>query len=198
MRKPLAILITIVVAIALHPGSASGQRFGGQFGGGAAFWLVYIDPGLEAGESFNRDVGNVVGIGGRAFFQTGRFRLGGGAFGGSFTDAGLNSAGNEVDGGMSGGGFIAEYLIVQRNVELAVGGMAGGGVVTVEERISVAGDVEELRRRRESTFAGYPWVRLGYNLAPFVNAGLHLGYFIGTSGVGGFGAGIDITVGLIP
>lgn len=198
MRKPLAIAVTLVIVIALHPGSANAQRFGGQFGGGAAFWLVYVDPGLDVGESFDRDVGRVIGIGGRAFLQTGRFRLGGGVFGGGFTDEGLNPAGNDVQGGLSAGGFIAEYLIVQQNVELAIGGMAGGGVLTVEEHISTAGDIEELRRRRDPIFAGYPWLRLGYNPAPFVNVGLHLGYFVGSNGVGGFGAGLDVTAGLIP
>jgi hypothetical protein len=185
-------------AVALAPGSAEAQRFGGDYGGAGGFWLVYFDPGLEAAESFGRDVGAIVALGGRGFLQTGRFRLGGGGVGGGFVDEGTNASGNTVSGGFSGGGLVAEYLAVQRNVELAVGGMVGGGVLTVEESLAVNGDVEDLRRRRDSIFTAYPWVRLGWNPAALVNVGLQVGYLIGTSDVGGFAVGLDILVGLIP
>jgi hypothetical protein len=39
---------------------------------------------------------------------------------------------------------------------------------------------------------------VGYNPAPLVNAGLQLGYLIGTDDVGGVAVGIDVMVGLIP
>jgi hypothetical protein len=186
----------------LLPGSAFAQRFGGDFGGAVGFWLLYVDPGIEENRSFGRDVGDVVAFGGRGFLQTGRVRLGGGGFGGSFSCEGLNESGNRVQGGLSGGGFVAEYLLVQRNLELAVGGLAGGGVVTIEEllppEVGDSGDVERLRRRREGIFIGYPWVRLGYNPAPLVNAGLQLGYLVGSEDVGGFAVSIDVLVGIIP
>lgn len=199
MYRKFSIVIAATIALAASsPEIASAQRFGGQFGGGAAFWVVYVDPGVDAGESFDRDIGDVVGLGGRAFFQTGRFRLGGGFFSGGFTDEGPNEIGNIVSGGLSAGGFIAEYLVVQQNFEVAVGGLAGGGALTVEESLLTEDGVEALLRRRTGFFAGYPWVRAGYNLAPFVNVGLELGYFIGTNDVGGFAAGLDVVVGLIP
>ena len=131
-------------------------------------------------------------------FYHGLLCLGAGFFGGGFTNEGPNESGNKVDGRLSSGGFIAEYLALQKNFEVALGGMAGGGVITVEEHISSTGDVELLRRRRTSYFAAYPWVRLGYNPAPFVNVGLDLGYYFGTNDVGGFAASLDIVVGLIP
>lgn len=188
--------------LVLLPASAYGQRFGGDFGGAVGFWLLYVDPGIEEDRSFGRDVGSVLGVGGRGFLQTGRVRLGGGGFGGSFISEGLNESGHKVDGALSGGGFIAEYLLVQRNLELTVGGFAGGGVLTLVEFLPPepgdVGDVERLRRRRQTLFIGYPWVRLGYNPAPFVNAGLQLGYLIGSEDVGGFAASIDVLVGIIP
>jgi hypothetical protein len=180
------------------PNSAEAQRFGGTFGGGAAFWLVYVDPGINTEDSFDRDIGNVVALGARAFFQTGRARLGAGFFSGGFTDEGTNDAGNKVTGSLSSGGFIAEYLALQTNFEIAVGGMAGGGSITVEEHISSSGDLENLLRRRTSYFAAYPWVRFAYNPAPLVNVGIDLGYYFGTNDVGGFAVGLDIVVGLIP
>ncbi|UCF20830.1 MAG: hypothetical protein JSU87_05325 [Gemmatimonadota bacterium] len=179
-------------------GPAYAQRFGGDYGGGGGVWLIYLDPGLTTERSFDRDVGNVIAIGGRGFLQTGKVRLGGGAFGGGFTDEGLNESGNKVQGGLSAGGFTAEYLAVQQNLELIVGGLLGGGVLTIEESLGAAGDIEELRRRRETIFVGYPWVRVGYNPAPFVNAGFQLGYLIGSADVGGVALGIDVAVGLIP
>ncbi|KPK82366.1 MAG: hypothetical protein AMS25_02770 [Gemmatimonas sp. SM23_52] len=186
----------------LLPGSAFAQRFGGDFGGAVGFWLLYVDPGIEEDRSFGRDVGGVVAFGGRGFLQTGRVRLGGGGFAGSFSCEGLNESSNRVQGGLSGGGFVAEYLLVQRNLELTVGGLAGGGVVTIEEllppEMGDLGDIERLRRRRDGIFIGYPWVRLGYNPAPFVNAGLQLGYLIGSEDVGGFAVSLDVLVGIIP
>jgi hypothetical protein len=186
----------------LLPTSALAQRFGGDFGGAVGFWLLYVDPGIEEDQSFGRDVGGVLGMGGRGFLQTGRVRLGGGGFGGSFSREGLNESGHKVEGGLSGGGFIAEYLLVQRNLELTVGGFAGGGVLTLEEFLPPeagdVGDIERLRRRRQGIFIGYPWVRLGYNPAPLVNAGLQLGYLISSEDVGGFAASIDVLVGIIP
>lgn len=188
--------------LVLLPGSALAQRFGGDFGGAVGFWLLYVDPGIKEDRSFGRDVEGVVAFGGRGFLQTGRVRLGGGGFGGSFSSEGLNESGNRVQGGLSGGGFVAEYLLVQQNLELAVGGLAGGGVVTIEELLPPepgdSGDVERLRRRREGIFIGYPWVRLGYNPAPLVNAGLQLGYLVGSEDVGGFAVSIDVLVGIIP
>lgn len=194
--------LLLAVALLLAPGTASAQRFGGDFGGGAGFWLVYADLGLDEDRTFGHDVGGVVGLGGRGFLQTGKVRLGGGAFGGGFSDEGLNSDGNRVQGGLSAGGFTAEYLVVQRNVEVIVGGMAGGGVLTIEQVLPPETgdpvDVERLQRRRDTMFIGYPWVRLGYNPAPFVNVGLQLGYLVGTDDVGGFAIGLEVMAGLIP
>ncbi|UCC82572.1 MAG: hypothetical protein JSW46_16595 [Gemmatimonadota bacterium] len=197
MNKAIA-LVLVGVVLLLLPEPASAQRFGGDFGGGGGFWLVYVDVGVDVDRSFGRDVGGAVTLGGRGFLQTGKVRLGGGAFGGGFVDEGLNTAGNRVQGGFSAGGFTAEYLVVQQNLELVIGGMAGGGVLTIEEIVSVSGEVEDLRRRKESMFVGYPWVRVGYNPAAFVNVGLQLGYVAGTQDVGGFAIGLDIMVGLIP
>lgn len=198
MKRVFALLAVGLLASA--PGSAFAQRFGGDFGGAVGFWLVYVDPGVDRDQSFGRDLGGIVAMGGRAFLQTGRVRLGGGAFGGSFTDEGRNPSGADVSGGLSAGGFIAEYLVVQQNFELALGGMAGGGVLTIEELldVDVSGDVETLRRRSETIFVGYPWVRVGHNPAPFINVGLQLGYLFGSEDIGGFSAGIDILVGIIP
>lgn len=193
-----AIVATLAGVLLLTPESAFAQRFGGDYGGGGGFWLVYAGLGIETDRAFGRDVGGVVALGGRGFLQTGVVRLGGGAFGGGFVDKGLNSTGNRVQGGFSAGGFTAEYLVVQRNLELIIGGMAGGGILTIEEVVSVSGGVEDLRRRRETMFVGYPWVRVGYNPAPFINVGLQLGYMVGTQEVGGFAAGLDFMVGLIP
>ena len=188
----------VLLGLLLTGGPAYAQRFGGDYGGGGGVWLVYVAPDIETERSFERDVGGVVAIGGRGFLQTGKVRLGGGAFGGGFTDEGLNGAGNKVKGGLSAGGFIAEYLAVQQNLEVTVGGLLGGGVLTIEESLGTSGDVEDLRRRRDTIFVGYPWVRVGYNPAPFVNAGLQLGYLLGTDDVGGVAVGIDVMVGLIP
>lgn len=205
LRKSLRVSITrrivtglALAALLLFPGMAQAQRFGGDFGGGGGFWLLYVDPGVETEGSFGRDIGQVVALGGRGFLQTGRIRLGGGGFGGSFTDEGLNADDNRVTGGLSGGGFTAEYLLVRRNAELLIGGLLGGGSLTIEERLSVDGDVDTLRRRRDTIFVGYPYLRGGYNPAPFVNVGLQLGYLIGTEGVGGFAVGLDILVGIVP
>jgi hypothetical protein len=197
VRNTLAVAISFAVLFSV-PNKAEAQRFGGQFGGGAAFWLVYVDPGIDTEQSFGRDIGNVAALGARAFFQTGRVRLGAGFFGGGFTDEGTNESGNKVEGSLSSGGFIAEYLALQKNFEIALGGMAGGGVITVEEHISSTGDIESLLRRRTSYFAAYPWARFGYNPAPLVNVGLEFGYYLGTNDVGGFAASLDIVVGLIP
>ncbi|MHC4108794.1 MAG: hypothetical protein ACYSTY_11975 [Planctomycetota bacterium] len=196
MNRGLAPALACVLA--LVPGSAHAQRFGGDFGGAGGFWMGYIDPGIEASDAFGRDPGGVLVLGGRVFVQTGKVRLGGGIFGGGFVDGGLNPDGNEVDGRLSAGGFTFEYLAVQQNFEVAIGGLAGGGVLTVEEKLSESGGVENLRRRRDSIFVGYPWLRLGYNPAPLVNVGLELGYFFGSRGVGGPALGLDILVGLIP
>ena len=190
-----------VVALFLSPRAAWAQRFGGDYGVGGGLWLVYVDVGVEAGRSFGRDVGGVVALGGRGFLQTGKVRLGGGAFGGGFTDEGP-SADGRVEGGLSAGGFTAEYLVVQRNLEVTVGGMAGGGVLTIEEllpaEVGDPVDVDRLRRRRETMFVGYPWVRVGYNPAPFVNVGLQLGYLVGNDDVDGFAVGLEVNAGLIP
>lgn len=193
-------MLSAALALAVTPSQASAQRFGGDFGGAVGFWLAYVDPGVGPDRSFGRDLGAVAALGGRVFLQTGRVRLGAGAFGGSFTDEGRNAGGFDVSGHLSAGGFIAEYLVIQRNFELALGGMAGGGLLTIEELqdVDVAGDVETLRRRSDGIFAAYPWVRLGYNPAPFVNVGLELGYFAGTEGVGGFAVSLDVLAGIIP
>lgn len=192
-----------VLALALFMGvvqatPAFAQRFGGQFGGAAGFWLTYVAVDVRTDRSLGRDLGGVITLGARAFFQTGRVRLGGGGFGGSFTDEGPNAAGNPVSGSLSAGGFTAEYLVLQRDVEIALGGLAGGGVLTIEEQVSRTGDVEQINRRRDTIFVGFPWVRLGWNAAPFVNIGLHLGYMYGSEDVGGFTVGIDVLAGLIP
>jgi hypothetical protein len=197
VNRAITLLLSSAVLLLL-PGPACAQRFGGDFGGGGGFWLVYVDPGVDSDRSFGREVGGVVAMGGRGFLQTGKVRVGGGAFGGGFVDEGINSGGNRVQGGFSAGGFTAEYLVVQQNLELAIGGMAGGGVLTIEEIVSVSGALEELRRRRESMFVGYPWIRVGYNPAPFINVGLQLGYILGTQDVEGFAVGLDIMAGLIP
>lgn len=197
MKRTLIPLLAGILT--LLPGEgALAQRFGGDYGAAAGFWLLYLDTGVEPEESFGRDLGNVVAMGGRLFFQTGRVRLGGAFFGGSFANEGLNSDGFQVNGGLSAGGFTAEYLIHQQNLEVIVGGLVGGGTLNIEEQLAVSGDIETLRRRRESVFLAYPWARIAYNPAPFVNAGLEFGYLIGTQGVGGFGVGLDILVGLIP
>lgn len=197
-RSLTAPLLFVVGALLLGPSDAPAQRFGGQYGVGAGFWMLYLDPGVDAERAFGRGVGNVVALGGRGFVQLGRVRLGGGGFAGGFTDEGLNPAGNPVEGRLSGGGFTAEYLVVQQNFELIVGGMAGGGALTIEEELSSSGGVDELRRRQDTIFLGYPWVRAGYNVAPFVNVGFQLGYLVGGNDVDGFAASIDIVVGLIP
>lgn len=196
MNKILVVLLAGVLTII--PDTAFGQRFGGDYGAAAGFWLLYIDPGIEASESFGRDLGNIAAMGGRLFFQTGRFRLGGAAFGGSFVDEGLNEAEYKVSGGLSAAGVTAEYLVVQQNLEVTLGGMFGGGTLNIEEQSDVTSGVETLRRRRQSIFMGYPWARVGYNPAPFINVGLELGYLLGTEGVGGPAIGLDILVGLIP
>lgn len=195
VHRRLALALALIFTL---PGSGFAQRFGGQFGGAAGFWLVYVSPDVESTRSFDKDVEGVLAVGGRAFVQTGRVRLGGGGFDGSFTGEGLNPSGNDVSGGLSAAGFIAEYLLVRQDVEVAIGGMAGGGVLTIEERLGVTGDVETLNRRRDTVFVGFPWVRLGYNPAPFVNVGLQLGYLYASEDVGAFSLGIDVLVGLIP
>lgn len=201
MDKRRLYLAVACVWLAL-PATASAQRFGGDFGGAGGLWAVYIAPGISSERSFDRDLGAVVALGGRGFLQTGKVRLGGGAAGGGFVDAGSNAAGNRVDGGLSFGGFIAEYLAVQQNLEVTVGGMIGGGVLTLEELLPAQlgddPDVERFRRRQETLFVGYPWVRVGYNPAPFVNAGLQIGYLFAAEDAGGFAVGLDVSVGLIP
>jgi hypothetical protein len=197
VNRTITLLLASVLLL-LFPGSGFAQRFGGQFGGGGGFWLAYAHLGIDADRSFGRDVGGVVGLGGRGFLQSGRVRVGGGAFSGSFVDKGVNADGNRVQGGFSAGGFTVEYLVVQRNLEIVIGGMAGGGALTIEEIVSVSGEVEDLQRRRESMFVGYPWVRVGYNPAPFINIGLQLGYMAATQEVGGFAVGLDVMAGLIP
>ncbi len=194
MTKALA----LAFVLALLPATAWAQRFGGQFGGAGGFWLVFVDLDVDDERSLGRSLDGVIGLGGRGFLQTGRVRLGGGAFGGGFIDEGLNSAGNEVEGRLSAGGFTFEYLAVQQNIEVVVGGLVGGGSLTVEERLGSAGGVESLRRQRDNIFVGYPWARVAYNLAPFANAGLQLGYLLGSRDVGGFAIGLDVMVGLIP
>ncbi len=177
---------------------AHAQRFGGQFGAAAGFWLQYLVVDIKTEDSFGRDLGNIVLLGGRGFVQSGRVRLGFGAFGGSHVNEGVNAAGNEVTGGLSGAGFTAEYLVVQKNLELVIGGFAGGGTLLAEERLGVSGDVEMLNRREDTIFFGIPWVRLGYNIAPFVNTGIQLGYLVGSQGLDGLTLSIDVFAGLIP
>lgn len=186
--------------LALTPSPALAQRFGGDYGGAVGLWIVYADPGIDAGDSFGKDLGGVAAIGGRLFFQTGRLRLGLGGFTGGFTGDGSNGDGNQVQGGLTTGGFIAEYLIVQQNLEIVAGGMLGPGRLTLEEVLDPADDdgFEVLRRDRRTLFIGYPWARVGYNPMPFVNVGLELGYVVGSDGVGGFAGGIEILLGLIP
>lgn len=196
MIKNFALALSLIVF--LPPTSASAQRFGGQFGGAIGFWLTYVAVDLEPDRSFGRDLGGVITLGARGFFQTGRVRLGVGVFGGGFADEGLNTSGNDVSGGLSAGGFTAEYLIVQKNIEFAVGGLAGGGTLTIEEQLSREGDVEQLNRRTDTMFVGYPWVRFGWNLAPFVNIGLQAGYLYGSEDFDGFSIGLDVMAGLIP
>ncbi len=193
-----ACALSVAVAVGAAPDAARAQRFGGEFGAAFGFWGAYIDPGIGPSRSFGRDLGQVAALGGRLFLQTGRVRLGAGAFGGGFTDEGANPGGFDVSGHLSAGGFTAEYLVVQQNVELAIGGMAGGGRLTIEELQDVTGDVETVVRRRHSIFVVYPWARLGYNPATLVNVGLELGYVAGSRGVGGFGVSLDVMVGLIP
>lgn len=194
--------LALVGALFLITDTAAAQRFGGDFGVAGGFWTVYVNPDVDADRSFDRDLDGVVALGGRGFLQTGRVRLGGGAAGGSFTDEGLNAAGNRVEGSLSFGGFTAEYLAVQQNFELSFGAMIGGGKLTTEEllpaQVGDDPDVERLRRREEAIFAGYPWVRAAYNPAAFVNAGIQVGYFVGSENVGGFAIGIDVALGLIP
>lgn len=190
--------LAIASVLTLLPATASAQRFGGQFGGAGGFWLVFVNPDVGEDRSFGLDLGGVIGLGGRGFLQTGRVRLGGGAFGGGFIDEGLNPAGNEVEGSFSAAGFTFEYLAYQQNLEVTVGGLVGGGSLTLEERLGSAGGVDSLRRRQDTIFIGYPWARVGYNLAPFANAGIQLGYLFGTRDIGGFAIGLDVLVGLIP
>lgn len=199
MRRLRWSLPTVVVmAILVAPGEASAQRFGGQFGGAGGFWFLYVSPDIEEARSFDRDVGGLLLLGGRGFLQVGRVRLGGGGLGGSFADEGLNPAGNDVSGGLDAGGFTAEYLVLQKDIEVAVGGLIGGGEFRFEERLAVDGDVESLNRRQRAIFVGMPWARAGYNVAPFVNVGAQLGYLIGSEDIDGFTLGFDVLVGLIP
>jgi hypothetical protein len=192
--------LLVAAILALTPAPALAQRFGGDYGGAVGLWIVYADPGIDASDSFGHDLGGVAAIGGRLFFQTGRMRLGLGGFTGGFTGDGANEDGYQVQGGLTAGGFIAEYLIVQQNLEVAAGGMVGPGRLTLEEIRDSADDdgFEVLRRDRKTTFVGYPWARVGYNPMPFVNVGLELGYLFGSDGVGGFAGGIEILLGLIP
>ncbi len=193
------ILATLAVLfVCCQPDAAWAQRFGGQFGGAAGFWLQYMIPNIDTRSTFGRDLGDLVLVGGRGFIQTGRVRLGFGAFGGSFTDEGVNSAGNEVSGGLNAAGLTAEYLIVQKELELIVGGFIGGGTLNVEELLSVTGEVETINRVKESLVIGIPWVRAGYNIAPLVNVGVEVGYMVGTQGFDGLTIGLDILAGLIP
>lgn len=195
MWKVLPLMLALGL---LWPTDGRAQRFGGYYGGAGGFWLMYVAPDIPADRSFDRELGDVVTLGGRGFVQVGRVRLGGGGLGGSFTDEGLNEAGNRVSGSLSMGGFTAEYLVVQQDYEIAVGGLAGGGRFELEERLSLDGDVERLNRRSEGIFVGVPWVRVAYNPAPFVNAGLQVGYVVGSEGFDGFAIGLDIVAGLIP
>lgn len=191
-------LASVVCLLVAQADRAEAQRFGGQFGAAGGFWLQYLVADVGDDRNFGRDLGDLVLVGGRGFIQSGRVRLGGGGFGGAFVDEGVNEAGNEVTGGFSGGGLIIEYLIRQQDLELLVGGLIGGGTLNIEERISVTGNVETVNRVRDTLFIGQPWVRVGYNLAPFLNTGVQIGYLIGTQGFDGFSLGIDITAGLIP
>lgn len=193
-------LLLLIAVLAVTPRPALGQRFGGDYGAAFGLWIVFGDPGLDAERSFDRDLGPVAAVGGRIFFQTGRARLGLGGFTGGFVSDGPNEAGNQVQGGLTTGGFIAEYLVVQRNLEVAVGGMVGPGRLSVEEVLVAAGDdgVENIDRDRDTVLVGYPWARLGYNPMPFVNVGLELGYLMGGEGIGGFAGSIELMLGLIP
>lgn len=193
-------LLGLAAILAFAPTPAAAQRFGGDYGGAFGLWIIYGDPGLDAQRSFGRDLGGLAAVGGRIFFQTGRARLGLGGFTGAFVGDGPNEAGNQVQGGLTTGGVIAEYLVVQQNVEVALGGMLGPGRLSVEEVLVQAGGdgVENLDRQRDTIIVGYPWARLAYNPMPFVNLGLELGYLIGGEGIGGLTGGVDIMVGLIP
>ena len=197
MRRLFSCALLLLASLAV-PGEVEAQRFGGQFGAAGGFWLQYVtaDAGVE--RSFGRDLGDLILTGGRGFIQTGRVRLGGGAFGGSFLDEGVNAAGNEVTGGLGGAGFVAEYLVVQQNLEVTVGGLIGGGTITIEELLGVDGEVESLNRIEDTIFIGIPWVRVGYNIAPFVNTGFQVGYLLGSQGFDGFSISVDVTAGLIP
>lgn len=197
MVRPLPVILAVVTLLTMAT-EARAQRFGGQFGAAGGVWLLYVAPDVESDRAFGRELGDILAIGGRGFLQLGRVRLGGGGFGGSFTDEGLNPDGNDISGGLSGGGFTAEYLLVQKEWEIGVGGFLGGGNLTIEERLGVEGDVENLNRRQRTIFIGIPSVRAAYNLAPFVNAGLQVGYLAGSEGVDGFTLGLDVVVGLIP
>jgi hypothetical protein len=198
VNKSKSTILLLAFILTLVPSSSYAQRFGGDYGAAAGVWVLFVDPGVDSEDSFGRDLGGVIAFGGRLFFQTGRVRLGGAFFGGGFAKEGVNAAGFDVSGGLSGGGFTAEYLAVQHNLELSLGGMVGGGTLNVEELLGVSSDVESINRRRDTVVLGYPWARLGYNPAPFVNVGLEVGYMLGTQGVGGFSVGFDIFVGLIP
>ncbi len=196
MNKVFAALVAL--SILSSPDTAHAQRFGGQFGAAVGFWLQYVAVNLDEQRSFGRDLGDLVLTGARGFVQTERVRLGGGAFDGSFVSEGVNAVGNEVTGGLSGAGFVAEYLVVRQDLEVLVGGMVGGATLNTEERLATRGDVETINRIKDTIFIGIPWVRVGYNVAPFVNTGFQVGYLIGAQGFDGFTLGLDITVGLIP
>lgn len=196
MSRILALSLFLVLMHTPQPLHA--QRFGGQFGAGGGFWLPFIAVDVDEDRGFGRDLGQVVGLGGRGFLQTGRVRLGGGGLSGTFTDEGLNSAGNEVTGSLSVGGFTFEYLVVQGNLEVTLGGMVGGGIINIEESIARSGGVEMLNRRRDAIFTAFPWARLGYNPATFVNVGLQVGYLVGTKDYSGFVVGVDVVAGIIP
>lgn len=197
MARALLLAASVVVSA---PTPSVAQRFGGDYGGAFGLWIVYGEPGLDAERSFGRDLGGLAAVGGRIFFQTGRARLGLGGFSGAFVSDGPNQAGNQVQGGLTTGGFIAEYLVVQQNLEVALGGMLGPGRLSVEEVLIQAGGdgIENLDRDRDTIIVGYPWARVGYNPMPFVNVGLELGFLIGGEGIGGPAGGVEIMVGLIP
>lgn len=195
-------LLLLIAVLAVTPRPALGQRFGGDYGAAFGLWIVFGDPGLDAERSFDRDLGPVAAVGGRIFFQTGRARLGLGGFTGGFVSDGPNEDDppRQVQGGLTTGGFIAEYLVVQRNLEVALGGMLGPGRLSVEKVLVPADDdgVENLDRYRNTILVGYPWARVGYNPKPFVNVGLELGYLVGGEGIGGFASSIELMLGLIP